>query len=41
MLIAQFVEFYANSLRNPHWGESVTIRRDNTLEISNGVPGAG
>jgi FAD/FMN-containing dehydrogenase len=34
VLIAQFVEFYANSLRNPHWGESVTIRRDNTLEIS-------
>jgi FAD/FMN-containing dehydrogenase len=33
-LIERFVEFYANSLRNPHWGESVNIRRDNTLEVS-------
>ena len=33
-LIARFVEFYADSLFNPHWGESVNIRRDNTLELS-------
>jgi FAD/FMN-containing dehydrogenase len=30
-LIAQFTEFYAASLFNPHWGESVTLGTDNTL----------
>jgi len=34
LLVARFVEFCANSLCNPHWGESVNIRRDNTLELS-------
>lgn len=33
-LIARFVEFYADSLFNPHWGESVKISRDNMLEVS-------
>jgi FAD/FMN-containing dehydrogenase len=33
-LIARFVSFYRNSLFNPHWGETVTLRRDNTLTIS-------
>jgi FAD/FMN-containing dehydrogenase len=33
-LIAQFVDFYAQSLFNPHWGESVSIRPDRCLEIA-------
>ena len=33
-LIGRFVEFYAGSLFNPHWGESVTIGADDTLDIS-------
>jgi FAD/FMN-containing dehydrogenase len=33
-LVAMFIDFYAASLMNPHWGESVTFRRDNTFEIS-------
>lgn len=33
-LIARFVEFYHDSLFNPHWGESVKIKPDNTLELS-------
>ncbi|MEO8742868.1 MAG: FAD-binding protein [Lysobacteraceae bacterium] len=33
-LIARFVDFYADSLLNPHWGEQVAIGDDNTLKIS-------
>ena len=33
-LLARFVDFYATSLFNPHWGEQVTARPDNKLEIS-------
>jgi FAD/FMN-containing dehydrogenase len=33
-LIEQFVGFYAQSLFNPHWGETVTFRPDNTLGIA-------
>jgi len=33
-LINRFVNFYADALFNSHWGESVRIRPDNTLEIS-------
>jgi FAD/FMN-containing dehydrogenase len=33
-LIAQFVGFYHDSLFNPHWGESIKITPDNTLELS-------
>jgi hypothetical protein len=33
-LIARFVGFYHDSLFNPHWGESVKIKPDNTLELS-------
>jgi FAD/FMN-containing dehydrogenase len=33
-LIWQFVDFYARSLFNPHWGETVTFRSDNTLGIT-------
>lgn len=33
-LIGRFVEFYATSLFNEHWGESVNIQTDNTLELS-------
>jgi FAD/FMN-containing dehydrogenase len=32
-LIAHFIGFYQASLFNPHWGEHVHIRPDNTLEI--------
>ena len=33
-LIGQFISFYGDSLFNPHWGESVTFRPDNTLAIT-------
>jgi hypothetical protein len=33
-LIAHFIDFYAGSLMNPHWGEIVNIRRDHRLEIN-------
>ena len=33
-LIGQFLGFYAESLFNPHWGETVTFRPDNTLGIA-------
>jgi FAD/FMN-containing dehydrogenase len=33
-LIARFVGFYCDNLFNPHWGESVKIKPDNTLELS-------
>jgi len=33
-LIGRFVAFYADSLLGPHWGESVSIRPDNRLDIS-------
>jgi len=32
-LIARFVAFYEQTLFNPHWGEHVHFRPDNTLEI--------
>jgi FAD/FMN-containing dehydrogenase len=33
-LIAHFIDFYAENLFNPHWGESVKVKPDNTLELS-------
>ena len=33
-LIGRFVSFYNESLFNPHWGESVAFRPDNTLAIT-------
>jgi FAD/FMN-containing dehydrogenase len=33
-LIARFIGFYHDSLFNPHWGESVKIKPENTLELS-------
>lgn len=33
-LVERFVGFYAESLCNPHWGESVLIRGNNSLAIS-------
>ena len=33
-LLAQFIDFYAKNLFNPHWGEQVRIGSDNTFEIS-------
>jgi hypothetical protein len=32
-LLARFVEFYATSLCNPHWGEQAIARPDNRLQI--------
>jgi FAD/FMN-containing dehydrogenase len=32
-LLARFVEFYAENLFNPHWGEQVAIDTDNTLTL--------
>ena len=32
-LIAQFLQFYAEALYNPHWGEHVHFRADNVFEI--------
>jgi hypothetical protein len=33
-LIAQFIAFYNDRLLNPQWGESISLRPDNTLGIS-------
>jgi FAD/FMN-containing dehydrogenase len=33
-LIARFMAFYGESLFNPHWGETVSFRPDNTLAIT-------
>ena len=33
-LIDRFVGFYHDNLFNPHWGESIKIAPDNTLELS-------
>jgi FAD/FMN-containing dehydrogenase len=33
-LIERFIGFYRDSLFNPHWGEQVKIKPDNTLEVS-------
>jgi FAD/FMN-containing dehydrogenase len=33
-LLTRFVDFYATTLLNPHWGEQVRIGSDNTLEVS-------
>jgi FAD/FMN-containing dehydrogenase len=33
-LVGRFIDFYADNLFNPHWGESVAIRPGNTFAIS-------
>jgi FAD/FMN-containing dehydrogenase len=33
-LIDRFVDFYAASLFNPHWGEQIAVGSDNTLKLS-------
>jgi FAD/FMN-containing dehydrogenase len=33
-LIARFLAFYASALANPHWGEQVAVRANNSLKIS-------
>jgi FAD/FMN-containing dehydrogenase len=40
-LIARFIGFYRDHLFNPHWGESVKIKPDNTLELSMVCQGLG
>ncbi|MDM0026188.1 FAD-dependent oxidoreductase [Variovorax saccharolyticus] len=32
-LIGLMVDFYASSLHNPHWGEQIRLRPDNTLRL--------
>jgi FAD/FMN-containing dehydrogenase len=32
-LLGRFVDFYADNLLNPHWGEVATLRRGNVIEI--------
>ncbi len=32
-LIGQFLTFYADNLLNPHWGDIVTLRRDNVFVV--------
>jgi len=32
-LIGLIVDFYANSLHNPHWGEQIRLRPDHTLRL--------
>ncbi len=32
-LIARLIEFYAEDLFNPHWGEQIRFRRDNSVDI--------
>ena len=39
-LIERFIGFYRERLFNPHWGEQVTFRPDNTLWHRHGVPGS-
>ncbi|HXQ12875.1 MAG TPA: FAD-binding oxidoreductase [Caulobacteraceae bacterium] len=34
LLLARFVDFYATSLFNPHWGEQVRAEPDNVLDVS-------
>ena len=38
-LIANLVDFYSENLFNPHWGEQIRIRPDNTIELSMIGPG--
>ncbi len=33
-LIAKVMDFYRSALFNPHWGEQISFRRDNTLRVS-------
>ncbi len=33
-LIGRFFDFYAGQLANPHWGEQVKFKSDNSLELS-------
>jgi hypothetical protein len=33
-LIGVIIDFYQRNLLNPHWGEQITLRRDNVLKIS-------
>jgi FAD/FMN-containing dehydrogenase len=33
-LIGLMVDFYKQNLLNPHWGEQITLRRDNVLKIA-------
>jgi FAD/FMN-containing dehydrogenase len=38
-LVGQFIAFYADNLFNPHWGEIVTLRPGNRMDIRMGFQG--
>jgi FAD/FMN-containing dehydrogenase len=38
-LIGRFVDFYADNLLNPHWGEIVTLRPGNVMDLRMGFQG--
>lgn len=40
-LIGMILEFYGTSLMNPHWGEQIRLRPDNTLRIAMVFQGLG
>ena len=40
-LLARFVDLYADALHNPHWGEIVTLRRGNRMQIWMAFQGFG
>ncbi len=40
-LVGRFVAFYADSLFNRHWGESVVFGPDNRTRYPDGLPGPG
>ena len=40
-LIGRFLDFYSERLLNPHWGEHVIVRPDNTLTLSLNCQGLG
>ena len=40
-LIIAFLDFYEQNLLNPHWGEQVKLRPDNSLEIAMNCQGLG
>lgn len=40
-LVGLMMDFYATSLHNPHWGEQIRVRPDNTLRISMVFQGFG
>lgn len=40
-LVRRFVDFYAEKLHNPHWGEIVNFKRENILDVQMSFQGLG